>query len=349
MKFIDEEKFYDKKIIIRCDFNVPIKDGKIMDNTKIVKSLKTIKYFLENNSVILLSHMGRIKTREDKINNTLKPVADELTNLLNKEVIFVSSPVGMDVIKTCKEMQNGDVVLLENTRFKVTIIMIVLLGFMAFGTITERMTFIEGIYNVMTWDYFIMVLLFLFMFNTYNIYTELTHNYSFMIRIKDYKEFFNKMIKFIFISNLIIYFIVLVIVMLCSILNTGMNMKIDNYYFYNISNSLYLIFHIIRSYFILNIVVVFSISVYKLVREEIGILIVGIIPLSISMLFPILKVKDLTSVFMLPLYYGEYFISNNYGTFSFEICMSILFISLIFSISKLFMFIVSKKNIDLEF
>ena len=104
--------------------------------------------------------------------------------------------------------------LLENTRFKVTIIMIVLLGFMAFGTITERMTFIEGIYNVMTWDYFIMVLLFLFMFNTYNIYTELTHNYSFMIRIKDYKEFFNKMIKFIFISNLIIYFIVLVIVIL---------------------------------------------------------------------------------------------------------------------------------------
>jgi len=90
--------------------------------------------------------------------------------------------------------------LLENTRFKVTIIMIVLLGFMTFGTITERMTFIEGIYNVMTWDYFIMVLLFLFMFNTYNIYTELTHNYSFMIRIKDYKEFFNKMIKFIFIS-----------------------------------------------------------------------------------------------------------------------------------------------------
>lgn len=239
--------------------------------------------------------------------------------------------------------------LLENTRFKVTIIMIVLLGFMAFGTITERMTFIEGIYNVMTWDYFIMVLLFLFMFNTYNIYTELTHNYSFMIRIKNYKEFFNKMIKFIFISNLIIYFIVLVIVMLCSILNTGMNMKIDNYYFYNISNSLYLIFHIIRSYFILNIVVVFSISLYKLVREEIGILIVGIIPLSICMLFPILKVKDVTSVFMLPLYYGEYFISNNYGTFPFEICMSILFISLVFSISKLFMFIVSKKNIDLEF
>ena len=235
--------------------------------------------------------------------------------------------------------------LLENTRFKVTIIMIVLLGFMAFGTITERMTFIEGIYNVMTWDYFIMVLLFLFMFNTYNIYTELTHNYSFMIRIKDYNYYF----LILLIINLIIYFIVLVIVMLCSILNTGMNMKIDNYYFYNISNSLYLIFHIIRSYFILNIVIVFSISVYKLVREEIGILIVGIIPLSICMLFPILKVKDVTSVFMLPLYYGEYFISNNYGTFPFEICMSILFISLIFSISKLFMFIVSKKNIDLEF
>ena len=239
--------------------------------------------------------------------------------------------------------------LLQNTRFKVTTMIIILLFFMSLGNIINNMTMINGIYSTLSWNFFIMVLLFLFIFNTYNIYIELVKNYSFLIRIKNYKEFFCKIIKFIFISNLIIYLIVLFLVLVASILKTGMNTKIEILNNYNITNLTYLIFHIIRSYFILNIIVVFSISVYKLVREEIGILVVGIIPLSICMLFPILKVKDITSVFMLPLYYGEYFISNNYGTFPFEICMSILFISLIFSISKLFMFIVSKKNIDLEF
>lgn len=239
--------------------------------------------------------------------------------------------------------------LIQNTRFKVIIIMITLLGFMAYGGTSTKFTFINGIYNIFTWNYFIMVLLLLFMFNVYNIYTSLINNYSFMIRIDNYKEFFKKMIKFIFISNLIIYFIVLVIVILCALIKTGDNMKIDNYYFYNISNLLYLIFHIIRSYFILNAVVIFALSTYKLFNEEVGVLIAGVLPLSLAFFYSFINDTEITNVFKLPLYYGEYFISNNYGTFPFEICMSILFISLIFSISKLFMFIVSKKNIDLEF
>lgn len=238
--------------------------------------------------------------------------------------------------------------LLENTRFKVTIIMIVLLGFMAFGTITERMTFIEGIYNVMTWNYFIMVLLLLFMFNAYNIYTSLINNYSFMIRIDNYKEFFKKMIKFIFISNLIIYFIVLVIVILCALIKTGDNMKIDNYYFYNISNLLYLIFHIIRSYFILNVVVIFALSTYKLFNEEVGVLIAGVLPLSLAFFNSFISDIEITNVFKLPLYYGMYFISNNYGSFIFEICMSILFICLVLTISNIFINIIFNKKSDCE-
>lgn len=239
--------------------------------------------------------------------------------------------------------------LLQNTRFKITIIVLVLLGFMSFGYVSHKMTFISGIYNVMTWDYFIMIVLLLFLFNTYNIYTELTKNYSFLIRMKDYKEFFNKIIKFIFISNLIIYFLVLVIIVFSSIINTGMNMKIDNYLFYDISNSIYLVFHLIRSYFILNVLVIFCVSIYKLIKEEIGMIITILIPISLPMLYPLLIEKEISSIFKMPLFYGEYFISNNYNTFGFEILISILFIIILFIISKLFMNIVSKKNVDLQF
>lgn len=238
--------------------------------------------------------------------------------------------------------------LIQNTRFKVTIIMITLLGFMAYGGTSTKFSFINGIYNIFIWNYFIMVLLFLFMFNTYNIYTELTHNYSFMIRIKDYKEFFKKMIKFIFISNLIIYFIVLVIVILCVLIKTGNNMKIDNYYFYNISNLLYLIFHIIRSYFILNVVVIFALSTYKLFNEEVGVLIAGVLPLSLAFFNSFISDIEITNVFKLPLYYGMYFMSNNYGSFIFEICMSILFICLVLTVSNIFINIIFNKKSDCE-
>ena len=118
MKFIDEVEIKDKKIILRCDFNVPIENGNIKDNTKIKKSIKTINYLLENNNaIILLSHLGRVKTREDKINNTLLPVAKELSKFLNKEVTFINEPVGMKVLNAVKNLNYGEIILLENTRF----------------------------------------------------------------------------------------------------------------------------------------------------------------------------------------------------------------------------------------
>lgn len=118
MKYIDEENISNKKVILRCDFNVPIENGKITDDTRIVKSLKTIKYLLSNNcSIILMSHFGRIKVRDDKINNSLLPVARHLSELLNIDVKFLMSPVGMEVISACKNIKSGEIILLENTRF----------------------------------------------------------------------------------------------------------------------------------------------------------------------------------------------------------------------------------------
>lgn len=104
-----------KKVLLRCDFNVPIKDGKVIDNSKIVASLKTINYLKENDcKIILLSHLGRVKTEEDKYKNTLKPVAQELSNILNEKVYFIDNCVGNNL---SSEIDNAEgIVLLENTR-----------------------------------------------------------------------------------------------------------------------------------------------------------------------------------------------------------------------------------------
>jgi phosphoglycerate kinase len=109
-----------KKVIIRCDFNVPIKDGVIVDDNRIVSSLDTIKYALNNNAkVILLSHLGRIKTVEDKENNSLEPVSKRLSELLpDINVTFVSHTRGEEVEKAIESMNFGDIVLLQNTRYE---------------------------------------------------------------------------------------------------------------------------------------------------------------------------------------------------------------------------------------
>lgn len=109
----------DKKVLVRVDFNVPIKDGVIGDDNRIVAALPTIKYIIENGGkAILLSHLGRVKSDADKKELTLKPVADRLSELLNKPVTFVAENEGKEVEETINNMQDGDVVVLENTRFQ---------------------------------------------------------------------------------------------------------------------------------------------------------------------------------------------------------------------------------------
>ena len=108
-----------KKVIIRVDFNVPIKDNKILDDNRIVMSLKTINYALDNGAkVILMSHLGRIKEESDKEKNSLRIVSKRLSELLNKKVIFIDETRGKKLEDSINNLNNGEVLLMENTRFE---------------------------------------------------------------------------------------------------------------------------------------------------------------------------------------------------------------------------------------
>lgn len=118
-KTIKDYDLNGKKVIIRVDFNVPIKDGEILDDNRIKQSLETINYAIDNNAkVILLSHLGRIKTSDDKEKNTLEPVALRLSELLDKEIVFVTETRGEILEQEINNMKNGDVILVENTRYE---------------------------------------------------------------------------------------------------------------------------------------------------------------------------------------------------------------------------------------
>ncbi len=119
MKTIKDMDLNNKKVIIRCDFNVPIKEGKIIDDTRIKASLETINYCLEHNAkVILMSHLGRVKEEADLAKNDLKPVAERLSTLLNKEVKFIPVTRGEALENAINEMQPQDVILMQNTRYE---------------------------------------------------------------------------------------------------------------------------------------------------------------------------------------------------------------------------------------
>ena len=120
-KTVDDINVSGKRVLCRCDFNVPLIDGKITDENRLVAALPTIKKLIaDGGKVILCSHLGKVKTEEDKVSKTLAPVAKRLSELLDKEVKFVPSPVVVDdtVRAAVDAMADGDVILLENTRFR---------------------------------------------------------------------------------------------------------------------------------------------------------------------------------------------------------------------------------------
>lgn len=119
MKYIKDYKINNKKVILRCDLNVSIKDGKIIDDTKIIKSLDTINYLIENNnSIIILSHLGKIKSETDKEKNTLYPVYLKLKELLNNTVYFSKTTRGKELEDIASNLKEKEILLIENTRFE---------------------------------------------------------------------------------------------------------------------------------------------------------------------------------------------------------------------------------------
>ena len=119
MKTIKDVNLENKKVLIRCDFNVPMKEGKIVDDTRITAALPTIQYVLDNNAkVILFSHLGRVKEEADLTKNNLAPVAKRLEELLNKAVTFVDETRGKKLETAIANMNNKDIILVQNTRYE---------------------------------------------------------------------------------------------------------------------------------------------------------------------------------------------------------------------------------------
>jgi phosphoglycerate kinase len=116
MEYIENIDTKNKKVILRLDLNVTIKNGEIMDDTKIVKSVPTIKYLLNNGcNILIMSHLGKVKSLEDKMQNSLKPVKDVLEKLLEQEVVFVPNTREPELKSI---LDSNRLVLLENTRFE---------------------------------------------------------------------------------------------------------------------------------------------------------------------------------------------------------------------------------------
>ncbi|MBO5291029.1 MAG: phosphoglycerate kinase, partial [Clostridia bacterium] len=119
-KTVDDINAKGKKVLVRCDFNVPLKDGVITDENRITAALPTIKKLLDDGAqVILCSHLGKVKNGPNE-KESLAPVAKRLSELLNKDVVFAADDVvvGENAKKAVAEMKDGDVVLLQNTRFR---------------------------------------------------------------------------------------------------------------------------------------------------------------------------------------------------------------------------------------
>ena len=118
-KIVSDLDLKGKVVLERADFNVPIKDGEITNDNRIVQALPTIKYIIEQGGkLVLFSHLGKVKEESDKEGLSLKPVAENLSKQLGKEVIFVPETRGEKLESAIENLNEGDVLLVENTRFE---------------------------------------------------------------------------------------------------------------------------------------------------------------------------------------------------------------------------------------
>ena len=118
-KRIQDMDVRNKTVLLRCDFNVPVSNGAIIDDSKIVESLETIEYLIKNNAkIVILSHFGKVKKEEDKKKNTLEPVAKHLQTLITTKVMFSRQTRSTQLKLLVEKMNPGEILVLENTRFE---------------------------------------------------------------------------------------------------------------------------------------------------------------------------------------------------------------------------------------
>ena len=109
----------DKRVVLRCDLNVPIKDGVILDDSKIKASLETINYLVDQNcKIVILSHLGKVRKKEDKAKNSLEPVYLRLKELLGRDIYFSRETRTVNMFMQVESLLPKDILLLENTRFE---------------------------------------------------------------------------------------------------------------------------------------------------------------------------------------------------------------------------------------
>lgn len=117
-KKLQDMDILEKRVIVRFDYNVPVHEGQILDDSKIKLSLETINYLTENNcKIIILSHFGKVKTPEDLVSNSLKIVYNHLKKLIKNKIAFVENPLDPELPMMVEKMKPGEILLLENTRF----------------------------------------------------------------------------------------------------------------------------------------------------------------------------------------------------------------------------------------
>ncbi|HHW9534277.1 TPA: phosphoglycerate kinase [Staphylococcus aureus] len=118
-KIVSDLNLKGKTVLVRADFNVPLKDGEITNDNRIVQALPTIQYIIEQGGkIVLFSHLGKVKEESDKAKLTLHPVAEDLSKKLDKEVVFVPETRGEKLEAAIKDLKEGDVLLVENTRYE---------------------------------------------------------------------------------------------------------------------------------------------------------------------------------------------------------------------------------------
>ncbi|HAR3114003.1 TPA: phosphoglycerate kinase [Staphylococcus aureus] len=118
-KIVSDLDLKGKTVLVRADFNVPLKDGEITNDNRIVQALPTIQYIIEQGGkIVLFSHLGKVKEESDKAKLTLCPVAEDLSKKLDKEVVFVPETRGEKLEAAIKDLKEGDVLLVENTRYE---------------------------------------------------------------------------------------------------------------------------------------------------------------------------------------------------------------------------------------